>query len=77
MFGRISMKRICCEIEDLLESGASVEISGKDYTLSFLEDFAELAAQSGGVLSITDTDDLPSFYLHEILSKGGRNVVFK
>jgi hypothetical protein len=62
------------EIVDLLESGASVELSAQIYAL-FLEGYAEIAARSGGILSVRETDLLDLRMMKQILAKGGRKVV--
>jgi hypothetical protein len=65
------------EIRSSLRRGTHITLSAKEYPWIILEGFAEAAAQSGSMLRVRDTDDIPKQILQLISSKGGRNVILQ
>jgi len=71
------MARSEYEIKKILVQGTSIMVSAEDYNGFTLKKFAELANESGAVLTITDSDEINSFDIVKIAEKGQRNVVLR
>lgn len=71
------MPRDANEIKQILENGASIAVSARDYDGFTLVEFAKLANESGATLTIYNSSQIDNFYMVTIAKEGKRNVVFR